>query len=64
MLLGAMSAHSADPRIVDAAKKEGRLVAYVSMLTEKRHRPARRVQEKVSVHRHLALPRQYPEVAA
>ena len=25
---------AADPRIVDAAKKEGKLVAYVSMLTE------------------------------
>ena len=34
LLIGAMPAKAADPRLVDAAKKEGKLVAYVSMLTE------------------------------
>jgi len=34
LLLGTMPAKAADPRLVDAAKKEGKLVAYVSMLTE------------------------------
>jgi len=34
LLIAAIPAHGADPRVVAAAKKEGKLVAYVSMLTE------------------------------
>ena len=34
LVIAAIPARGADPRIVDAAKKEGKLVAYVSMLTE------------------------------
>ena len=34
LLLSAVRSHAAESNIVEAAKKEGQLVAYVSMLTE------------------------------
>lgn len=34
LLLSAVKVHAAESNIVEAAKKEGKLVAYVSMLTE------------------------------
>ena len=62
-LLCTYMAGAADPKLVEAARKEGKLVAYVSMLTENATALLAEFKKEISVHRHFALPRQHAETS-